>query len=725
MSDYDKKKDFQECYRLAHDFWTPFVANARTYALAASGYTWSEEELKQLQKQGREPIEFNIMRRPIQFFSGYLRDNINQIIYGPRESSDEQTADDLTEVGYYVWDKGNGFPVFLSACDHMFVTGMSLCGIRMDYSRDFVHGDIAFYKRDYNTFYLDPNFERIDLSDAGFAITRDLINKESAKQLLKDQVSSKEIDELHVGYRDDKFLDYHPQFTTLARNRNLLAYDQFYRRTSRTQKYLVDLDTGFTRNISELPSDDLKRLKEGIGKLRQDREDAEVLELDVNEMPNVDIMDVERPYIELHIHLNGQPVWSGEDETGIVETYPFVPILGYFDSSIWHPAQRVQGIAATIYSNQRQFNKRHMKILDMMDTQISTGYKYLIGSLADPGDLQQAGQNKIIGVVNDPEKAPMGLDSVQQLQGGGVDQSIIAYQEVLDNLSLKVSNVTEASLGMDEKRNTLVSGRLAQVQIAQNLTANRRLFDQVEESQKIMGELVLQVIQNKYPPGKIERILGRQPTEQFYDKNFEAYDAVVKEGVRSQSQKDAYYYELVNLKRDGIVDVPQSAIVEALTMTGITDLKEAIERQEQQRAEQQAKVDAQERMALELANAQKEQAIALAQERRGRVISDIALAQERASEAEENRAQAALARAKTITEIAQMEDDRLLRVLEFVNMLERQEIADREQVKEEIHASANQINTETEGSTEHQQLQQAQEEIQTVTQGGLNDGVQV
>jgi len=52
------------------------------------------------------------------------------------------------------------------------------------------------------------------------------------------------------------------------------------------------------------------------------------------------------------------------------------------------------------------------------------------------------------------------------------------------------------------------------------------------------------------------------------------------------------------------------------------------------------------------------------------VVADISLAQERASEAEENRAQAALARAKTITEIAQMQDDRILQVLEFVNMLE-------------------------------------------------------
>ena len=92
--------------------------------------------------------------------------------------------------------------------------------------------------------------------------------------------------------------------------------------------------------------------------------------------------------------LNGQRVYCGEDKTKIVETYPFVPILAYMEPSIWMPSQRLQGIASTLYSAQRQFNKRHMKIIDMMDSTISTGYKYLIGSVADVSDLQQSGQNQ-------------------------------------------------------------------------------------------------------------------------------------------------------------------------------------------------------------------------------------------------------------------------------------------------------------------------------------------
>lgn len=721
LTEAEIRSEFQENYKYARDYWAPFMKDAQVYTLAASGYTWSDNERKALIKEGREPIEYNIMRRPLQFFDGYLRDNINEIIYGPVEGSDQKTADQFTKLGYYVWDKGQGFPTFLDAAGEGMKSGICLCGIYMDYTKDFVNGDIGFFKRTYNSFVLDPTFESISLKDCSFAITRDLVDKNYCKSLLPF-VDPKEIDSLPQSYRDDKFMSYHPEFTTFSRNRNLVAYDQYYKRTTRNRRMIVDNSNSYYRDITDLSKDEFDKLKLGLRRLKDMREDS-TDSIDPENLPDLQIMNVERPYVELNILLNGMHVYSGEDKTGIVEDYPFVPLIAYMEPSIWMPSQRIQGIGSTMWSLQRQFNKRHMKITDMMDTTISTGYKYLLGSVPDPSELQQSGQNRVIGV--DPENAPAGLDSVQELRGGGANPDLMQYQQMLNELSLTLANVNESSLGIDEKGNTQVSGRLAQVRIAQGLRGNRKIFDNIETAQQLLGGLVLKVLQTHYSPGKVERILGETPTEQFYEKEFEQYDAVIKEGVRSKSQKDAYYYELVNLKREQIVDVPQSEIVRALQMSGMSDLEEAIKAQEEQMAQQQAKVDEQERMALELANAQKEQMLSLAQERRARVVADISLAAERSSEAEENRAQAALARAKTITEIAQLRDDRILKVLEFVNMLEQQESADREGIDQKIHAQSNQINTETQGSSENQQLQMAQQEtesasqnMQTMNQGG-------
>jgi len=717
--------EFQENYRYAHDYWAPFVSNAQIYTLAASGYTWSQNERIALSKEGREPLELNIMRRPLQFFSGYLRDNLNSIVVAPVEGSDQKTADQMTKLSHYVWDKGNGYSIFLDSADEMMKSGISLVGIQMDYSRDFINGDISFYKRTFNQFYLDPTFETIDLRDCAFSITRDLLDRNVIKQLLPF-VDPKAIDDIQNAFRDDKFLSYHPNFTTLSRNRNLMAYDQYYKRTTRKRKFLVDERSSFYRDITDLDSDEVSKLRLGIKRMKMMREEAEGMEVEEQQLPPIlEIREENRPYIELHIMLNGQEVYNGEDKTGIVETYPFVPQICYMEPSIWMPSQRIQGMASTLYSAQRQFNKRHMKIVDMMDSNISTGYKYMIGSVADPADLQQAGQNRLIGI--DPENAPAGMDSVQQLQGGGANPALIEYQAVLDKLTLTLANVNESVLGVDEKGNTQVSGRLAEVRIAQGLRSNRKIFDNIEFTQKVLGGLVLKAIQLHMPPGKVERIIGEKPTEQFYDREFEQYDAIIKEGIRSQSQRDAYYYELIALKRDGIVDVPQEEIVRAMQMSGLSDLEAALAKQAEQAAQQQQVQAKMQGMQIESLNAKKEADLGLAQSRRADVLSKTALSEERTSEAAENRAQAALARAKTIIEISSMHEDRILKVLEFVNLLEAQERADQENVSTKTFDKADAINTETQGTAEHmqqqQQLQAMQQQAQAQQQNqptGLN-----
>ena len=58
MQDYEIKSEFLENYRYAHDYWAPFVRDAEIYTLAASGYTWSEAERRELQKQGKVRMGF-------------------------------------------------------------------------------------------------------------------------------------------------------------------------------------------------------------------------------------------------------------------------------------------------------------------------------------------------------------------------------------------------------------------------------------------------------------------------------------------------------------------------------------------------------------------------------------------------------------------------------------------------------------------------------------------
>lgn len=703
LSERDIVGEFKDNYRYANDFWQPFITNAQVTTLAASGYTWSDQEKKSLAKEGREPIEYNIMRRPLQFYSGYLRDNLNSIIVSPVEGSDQKTADQFTKLMYYVWDKDNGCATFLDGCDEGFKSGISLCGIEMDYTKDFVNGDISFYNRTFNSFYLDPMFTQIDLRDCSFAITRDLVDKSRVKQLIPF-VDGKLIDEVQSGFRDDKFLSYNPNFTTLSRNKNLVAYDQYYRKVSKSRKFLVDDETGYYKDITDLDKDEKDKLKIGIRRIQEMRQEAEISGSDMSQLPNmVHFETVDREFVELNILINGNLVYTGEDKTGVNQTYPFVPIICYLEPSIWMPSQRLQGLSQSLWSAQRQFNKRHMKITDMMDSTISTGYKYIIGSVPDPEDLQQSGQNKIIGVDSDIKKAPQGLDSVQELKGGEANASLVEYQKVLDDLTLTLANINESVLGIDDKGNTQISGRLAQVRIAQGLRSNRKIMDNVEVSQKVLGGLVIKAIQTHYTPSKVERILGEKPTEQFYEKEFEQYDAVVKQGIRSQSQRDAYYYELVNLKREQIVDVPQAEIIRAMEMAGLSDLQQAIGEQEKQNQKQMAETQAKENALVE---ATAEEKLALAHERDTRSEANLGLERERESESVQNMALAELDRAKAIVEISKLQDDRIVQALEMINQIHMQEQMERQRVEEVNNAETETTKTNAKKRSAQQVQQQ-------------------
>ena len=717
LTDYELQAELKDNIRYAQDFWGPFVQNANVYGAAAAGSSWTQAEIKQLLKDGREPVEFNIMRRSLQFFSGYLRDNLNSIVISPVEGSDQLTADQFTKLSYDVWDKGDGYSTLLDASDEGFKAGLALCGIRMDYSKDFTNGDIKFFKRTYNSFYLDPTFEKIDLSDCGFAVTRDIMTKAATKAMMPF-IDPKEIDDVSVFYADDKFMSYHPQIHTITKNKNLVAYDQYYRRITKTRQMWVDEASGMYFDITEKTKEEVERIKLGIHRVLKLHEEVKAMGKDTRELPPITkIVSVERSFVELNVLVNGKPVYQGDDPTHVNDRYPFAPIVCYMEPSIWDSQLRVQGIPATLYSIGRQFNKRHMKIQDMMDSSISTGYKYMVGSIADPTDLQQTGQNKIIGI--DPENSPAGMESVQELRGGEANQSLLEYQKILSDLTLTLSNVNESNMGVDDKGNTQISGKLAQVRIAQGLRGNRKIFDSVETAQQCLAGIIVKAIQLNMPPEKVKRILGEEPTEQFYKNQFEQYDAVIKEGVRSQSQRDAYYYELVNLKRDQIVDVPQEAIVDALGMAGLTDLKKAIEKQSQDiQMQQQAQAQAQQEMTqkeMNLLDASVEEKLALSEERKGRTQSNIALAAERVSASEENRAQAAYEKAKTIVEISKLHEDRILQVLDYVNQLNTQEVADREAEGMKVEARVKEID---ESIPDLANAQQGAGDTQTESQGG-------
>jgi len=603
----------------------------------------------------RRVFNFNRIRRVCNMISGYQRNHRKSIKVTPIENSDEHTADQFTKVIMWAMESDGALDTISTAFDQTLTTGMNLLSVWMDYRDDPINGNICLDNVAYNAYLIDPFFKKQDLSDCNFIWTRKWLTKPQIKSLLPERKS--EIDKLYArGNRDGKF-----QFMPEAYNygmEDLLTYDEFWYRDYRTQKLLVDVQTGETMEWKGMSED---------------------LDLFLQRFPEITTLEVEIPTCRLAIVVQGVVMYDGPNPMGI-DSYPFVPVLGYYDPQIPYFPYRIQGVVRGLRDSQYLYNRRKVIELDILESQINSGFIYKPDSLVNPKDIYLQGQGRGLAVKQDAQ-----MSDVQPIQAPSVPQSMIELSKILGEEIQQISGVNEELLGsaQDDK-----AGILSMLRQGAGLTTLQILFDQLDYSQKLLGRLYIDLIQTNFSPGKIQRIINEQPSLQFYSKAFGKFDAAVEEGINTTTQKQMQFAQLMELRAAGI-EVPQDLLIRASTLQNKQELVEAIGQQQQQAqqisqqqmqlafAEEEAKIKDLEGRAQ--ANA------GLALERASRVQENRALAQERLAEAQKDRELGAYELTKAMKELEGMDIDQVQKLLTMVRALQvvetPQEREEEEQVK--------------------------------------------
>lgn len=640
--DSSQVTNFNNFYFSAYRTWGVYYQEAYRDLRAYAGDNWTQQEKTMLERQRRMVLELNKIRRVINLYSGYQRENRTSTVVSPVENSDVETADQFSQVLLYTYDKTNAEYVFSDAFEHSLKTGMSIIGIYVDYSRDKVNGDIKFYWKPFNAVILDPYFTKRDLSDCDKAATRDLLGREQVKAMLPF-VDASIIDNIPTGIRDNKYqyMGIYRQYNSTYIAQNLLTFDQFWERILVPQKYLVDMETGVTEEWNGTPQE-AKALKQMIA------------EQEANGAARVQLIDSHKRTVKLTIIVGGVQLYEGPDPTGL-DTFPFIPVLAYHEPLIDSYALKIQGLVRSIRDAQRQYNRRHSQIIDLMESVINTGWITKNGAVLDPNMLYQSGQGRNI-VVN-PE-FDVNAD-IREIAPPQIPQGYLQYQGIMDQNIMEIPGGSDELLGLSSTGDVQVSGKLAEVRASNGLKGNRGLFDNLEQSLKLMGNLVVQAIQKNYTPGKIQRIINQPPTEQFFNSQFEEYDCVIKQAVKTQTQREAYYYQLLQLVSLG-APIPWDEILENAPIQGASRLRELMQKQQQAQGEAARQEMEDRAMKARLDASLVDQNTALAQERRARVLADVGLARERESEVEQNRAKALLDNAKTITEMKSSSNQQLM-----------------------------------------------------------------
>lgn len=603
----------------------------------------------------RKQFNFNRIRRITNMITGYQRQHRKSTIISPIENSDQLTADQFSKIMIWLNQKGHILETISDAFEGAITTGMNLMSVWMDYRNDPVNGDIMVDNVAYNGYLIDPYFKKMDMSDCNSVWTRKYLSRNQVQSLLPGR-DSEILNMRGWGNRDGKF-----QFMPESYNygmQDLLIYDEFWYQDTRKQKLLCDVQSGETIEWRG-QDDDLK----------------DFLKI----YPQIHVLEQEIPTTKLGIVVQGKVMYHGPNPLGI-DRYPFVPVWAYYEPQMPYFPYRVQGVVRGLRDSQYLYNRRRVIELDILESQITSGFKYKENALVNPKDVFLQGQGRGLAL-----KANAQMSDVEPIQPPQVPPSMIQLSELLGQEISQISGVNEELLGSatDDK-----AGILGMLRQGAGLTTLQVLFDNLDMSQKLLGDLQLDLIQSNWTPGKIQRIIGEEPSQQFYNRAFGKYKAMTEEGLNTSTQRQMQFAQLLNLRELG-VPVPSDLLVKSSTLQNKQELIDALGQQEQQQTQMQM----QQQMAqIELLKAQiedlKARAMAnegLGAERASRIQENRALAVERMAEAQKERDLGTLDLVKAAKELESLDLAQLQKSLEILQMIQNHQKVDQaEQVKEVI-----------------------------------------
>lgn len=643
-NDNDIKKIMDESYRqavpLVQQFWNDADVDIR---FKAGDQTLWNQIYGSLPIQSKRTFQFNRIRRIINLPTGYQRKNRKSTIIVPMENSDQQGADDFSGLIQWANQYSNAYSTLSDAFEGALTSGFNLLSVWMDYNSDPISGDIKLTNLYHNGALIDPTFKKKDLSDVNYIWTRRWMSKKQVASLLPGR--EKEIEGMQItAKRDDKFM-YLPENYQFSL-KGFLTFDEYWYLDSRETTLLIDPDSGETM---EWPG----------GK--------EALEIYRKDFPNVQVHKMQKPTVKLAISVNNRIMYNGPNPYQI-DRYPFVGVFGYFEPEIPYFSLKMQGMVRGLRDSQYLYTRRRTIELDILESQINSGIKFKETALVDPDDAFLTGQGRRLAIRNSAS-----MDDVQVIQPPQIPAGMFELSKALGDEIQQISGVNEELLGSATDDS---SGILSQLRQGAGLTTLQVLFDQLDDSQKQLGQIYMDMIQANFSKGKVKRILNREPSEQFSNKSFQKYDCQVEEGVMTSTQKQMQFQQLIALKQMDIA-IPSKLIIDACPLQNKADLIKAIEAEEQQQAQaqqsqQQAELAQQQVLTNSLA-AKADSDRALASERLNKIHTDQAMSMEKIAQSQEHREAAVLDRIKAAKELADMDLGQVQKMLDILVTLQQDE----------------------------------------------------
>lgn len=532
---------------------------------------------------------FNLVRRHGNMISGFQRKNRKSTITVPNQADTDTLADDHNKVLRWCEDRDNFQEYFSESFENSADVGINFLWMYMDYTNDPISGDLFTDSVSFNNVLWDQNFHKQDLSDMQGIWRRRWVSKNAAMVLLPEYAP--EIKKMKPsGAKDGRFpLQAELQNLQLS---NLFAYDEFYYRTTRQAKVIVDPYSG-----------------EAVEWEEDEEESEDMLNMVLAQQPWLKVQKMDVPTVKCVLSIGDHQIYHGfnllSTKKKIVDSFPCVPHLCYHEPDILSYSGRIQGYIRNVRDAQFLYNMRKVIELQILQSQINAGWIYPIDAVVDPKAFRQASGGDAFLI---PLKAGRQANEIQRIEPSAIPQSLIELSKNLADDITKITGVNEELLGMAEDDK---SGILSMLRQSAGLVTLQNIFDRSDLTQRLYGKLRMDAIRANFSKKKVSRILGKEADPRFFLKSSQKYGIAVEEGNYSTTQRQMELKQLLDFKQLGI-NIPDTAILKAAFITNKKQIIEEMQQmnqqqqQQQQQEAQQAQMVDQSKMQLEQAKAQSE-----------------------------------------------------------------------------------------------------------------------
>jgi len=642
VNDADVIQDFDDAYELAQAGWSQWHGEADKDLQFYEGAQWDPSDLAYLKGKKRQAWVINRIRRIVKLVGGYERRNRTILKVSAIGAEDEQVASQHSAALRNVM-RGRTAGVLSDAFKFgALITGANLVNF-------WPQGDrIEFARNPHTKFRLDPYFTRRDLKDCRFILRREMITHKMAEKLVPASAKSK-IKGIDDTGGDGKYADL---ATHNIYGEDILPYDEFWRRVEKSTKIVVDRQMWKEYPYATL----IEQAVQQKGVMPSDAK--KMLDRILAEDPRFTGYDKSSETVRLDVLYGGVVVWGGEDPYGIGD-YNFELVAGDFIPEEKRDGNKICGIVRAARDPQTADNRRVCQLHDIFESTIQTGYAARADALVDKDALYQAGQGRHIylkgaGDVN---------RDIRQLNSAGLPPGMAQLEEATGRMIVEVTGANEEALGGGDQKD--IPALLSKLRQGSALTIFQEEFDNFNDAKIGMGTKLIHMVQAMFKgqPQKVARMISQQPVPNFFDPDITANDITVTEGMETETQRQTAAAHLLYLKSLGSkvgdpAPIPWSAILELSTI----ELKEVLMKHIKQSEQQQSQMKQAESQAKQLTERAKQ----------ARIAADLGRAAERHSQVEENKAGAALNRAKTAAEINEMGWNRMMGLLDRAIALENQ-----------------------------------------------------